>query len=65
MANYWSKLSENAYKKVEKQFPIDDNTPTRINNDGEIVNMSREAMLARVLTLRDDIRDTFLGEYND
>lgn len=45
---FWQAISQHVYSQVAEDHPITDDTPTRINSNGEVVNMSKEAMLARI-----------------
>jgi len=46
--NIWGKASQMIYDEVDEKYPVKQDTPTRINSEGKVVNMSREAMMARV-----------------
>ena len=61
-AGLWEELSTRAYARAAKQFPIGPDTPTRTNEAGEEVNMSREAMLARVQGFVQGVNDVITGD---
>jgi hypothetical protein len=46
--NVWTTMAEEGYREVDERFPVADAKNTRVNSAGEVVNMDREAMLARV-----------------
>jgi hypothetical protein len=54
----FGEISEEAFAEVRERFPVGPDTPTRVNRDGEVVNMSREAMMARL----EGFRSRLVGE---
>lgn len=45
---FFGDMSERAFAEVRERFPVGPDTPHRVNRNGDVVNMTREAMLARV-----------------
>ncbi len=52
---FWNKLSQEAYDEVEERFPVAQAEKTHTFPDGRVVNMDREAMMARLYGFRDKL----------
>ena len=52
---FWSALSAEAYAEVEERFPVAQAECTRTCPDGRVVNMDREAMMARLEGFRQKV----------
>jgi hypothetical protein len=59
--SHWRRLSAEVYAQVEREFPVEKAKRTHTMPDGRVVNMDREAMLARLYGVGDVIRGTVTG----